>query len=364
MKKLKFAAPSVSSHVSVETWSIHGVSISFDVSGVIRSCFVVLIRPRATRAAKMNKRSWELWWRILRRRRTLMTFTCWCFCTYHCVGTMTQWSSRGYHMRLICLFLMLTSADCMIQTTRCSSILFFETKCFVFFYIPRLLGTVRDILRPWDFRCWCREHGFNRPWNGPGLPSTSVGWYRQCVRQGLGQGLQSMEIRSVFLLRFLEFIECKTMNMNIVNLWLAHFFVFKFNVDWTSQFLIPALAGHFCSRSKDSTLYGWSCFARDVYIASLEHDNLNNHELFLSLVACRTGTCNMDCNILDKSWQIMISFFQGSVTCHKILFLLVWCAPAWRLQSCCKFTSVGDTLMSHGDIDLWQTSLFWWWLYK
>ena len=50
----------------------------------------------------------------------------------------------------------------------------------------------------------------------------------------------------------------------------------------------------------------------------------------------------------------MISLFQGSVTCHYILFPLVWCAPAWRLQSCCKSTSVGDTLMLHGHIDLWR----------
>lgn len=160
----------------------------------IMSCFVVLICPRATRAAKMNKRSWELWWRILRRRRTLMTFACWCFCTYHCVG-LRWYHDAVEHTRISHavdgFILMLTSADCMIQTTRCSFInrIVFETKCFLFFYIPRLLETVRDILRPRDFRCWCREHGLNRPWTVQVCPVRVLGgtdnvygkaWGRDC----------------------------------------------------------------------------------------------------------------------------------------------------------------------------------------
>ena len=44
--------------------------------------------------------------------------------------------------------LMLTSADCMIQTTRCSFILFLKLSVFSFSTYPRLFETVRDILRP------------------------------------------------------------------------------------------------------------------------------------------------------------------------------------------------------------------------
>ena len=137
--------------------------------------------------------------------------------------------------------LMLTSADCMIQTTRYSIILFLKLNVFSFSTYPRLLETVRDILRPWDFRCWCRNMVLTD------LERSRFAQYECWVVQTmftarLGAGI-AIHGDVFFFYLFLE-LECKTWTWT---LWLAacSFFVFIFHVDWKSQFLIPAVAGQF-----------------------------------------------------------------------------------------------------------------------
>ena len=92
-------------------------------------CLHPFIRPRAPRAAKMNKRSWELWWRILRRRRTHATLFFVRIITvgYHDIVEAQEDITCCWY-ELICLFLMLT--DCYWPNMRFFHILA-KTKCFL-----------------------------------------------------------------------------------------------------------------------------------------------------------------------------------------------------------------------------------------
>lgn len=139
--------------------------------------------------------------------------------------------------------LMLTSADCMIQTTRCSFILFLKLNVFFF---STSLDFLKQCVISCDHEIFVADVGnmvLTDLETVQVCPVRVLGGTDNVYGKAWGRDCNPWRFVVFFCCVFLE-LECKINEP--WTLWLCSFFLFSiFHVDWKSKFLIPAVAGQF-----------------------------------------------------------------------------------------------------------------------